>query len=292
MPTSDLSFGIVLPNWVAGDDVTALVDAGVAAEEAGWDGVFLADHLVFPPPPGRGQPARDMAPSPFADPWITLAAIAGRTSRLRLGTWVTPVPRRQPWQLARDLATLDRLSHGRVILGAGVGRRSDYETFGETWNLAEMWRRFDEAVDIIDALWQGQAVTHHGAHYTLTDATVLPTPVQRPRIPVVVGGIWPSKRSLVRGARWDGVVPHVPGDGVIPADGTPVEEHLRAAVEHYRALADEPREIWLPLSPPNASDDYVDRCRDLGATWLYRTKVGTEWSISIEAIRQGPPRQD
>jgi alkanesulfonate monooxygenase SsuD/methylene tetrahydromethanopterin reductase-like flavin-dependent oxidoreductase (luciferase family) len=89
----------------------------------GWDGVFLADHLIFPPPSTIGGSVEADERWDFPDPWITLAAIASRTERIRLGSWITPVARRQPWQLARDLATLDRLSRGRVILGAGLGRR-------------------------------------------------------------------------------------------------------------------------------------------------------------------------
>ena len=289
MSSTPLQYAVVLPNWVAGVDVSSLVDAAVTAEEAGWDGVLLADHLIFPPPPAGGQAQRDMEPMAFPDPWVTLAAIAERTERIRLGSWVTPIPRRQPWQLARDLATLDQLSGGRVVLGAGVGRKSDYEAFGQPWNLAEMWRRFDETADLLDAFWRGEAVNHRGHHFTVSDAVLLPTPVQRRRIPIVVGGIWPSTRSLVRGARWDGIVPHVPGDGVIPPDSTPVEGHLRAVVGHYRSLVEEPGEIWLPLYPPGASSEYRDVCRKLGATWLYRIKEGDAWSISLDGIGRGPP---
>lgn len=290
MPEPRLQYGIVLPNWVAGADVARLVDAAVAAEEAGWDGVFLADHLIFPPPPAGTREARDLPSAAFPDPWIALAGIATRTTRVRLGSWVTPVPRRQPWQLARDLATLDRLSNGRVMLGAGVGRRSDFEAFGDPWSLAGQWERFDEALQLIDAFWRGDPVNHAGPNFTVRNATLLPTPVQRPRIPIVVGGIWPSRRSLVRGARWDGIVPHVPGDGVLPPDDTAVEDHLRATVEHYRTLVDEPGEIMLPLEPPGAGEGYVDVCRELGATWLYRTKHIGEWSLDLESIRVGPSR--
>lgn len=289
MGTEHVRYAVVLPNWVAGEDVSSLVEAAVTAEEAGWDGVLLADHLIFPPPPARGQAPRDMQPMSFPDPWITLAAIAGRTRRIRLGSWVTPIPRRQPWQLARDLATLDRLSNGRVVLGAGVGRKSDYEAFGQDWNLADMWRRFDETAELLDALWRGERVDHHGQHFTVSDAVLLPTPVQRPRIPIVVGGIWPSTRSLVRGARWDGIVPHVPGDGVIPADDIAVEDHIRAAIGHYRSLAEEPGEIWLPLDAPGASPGFRDVCREVGATWLYRVKDDDTWSIALDGIRRGPP---
>lgn len=111
--------GLVIPNWKAGSDVGRLIQAARAAEEAGWDGVFLADHLIFPPPSEIGRPGVPDAFAPMPDPWITLAGIATATRRVALGTWITPVARRHPWQVARDLATLDQLSRGRVILGVG-----------------------------------------------------------------------------------------------------------------------------------------------------------------------------
>lgn len=109
------------------------------------------------------------------DPWIALSAIAARTKTIRLGTSVTPVARRQPWQVARDLATLDRLSGGRVILGAGLGRRPDYEQFGYPWSLKWSAARTDEALSIVNRLWTGNPVTHEGEHFQLTDVVLLPT---------------------------------------------------------------------------------------------------------------------
>lgn len=98
---TDLQYGIALPNWEVAGDTERLVEYGVAAEEAAWDGVFLADHLAMGG--DDGYPA-------FPDPWITLSGIAARTYEIRLGSWVTPIPRRQPWQLARNLTTLDTRS--------------------------------------------------------------------------------------------------------------------------------------------------------------------------------------
>jgi alkanesulfonate monooxygenase SsuD/methylene tetrahydromethanopterin reductase-like flavin-dependent oxidoreductase (luciferase family) len=113
--------GLYLQNSPAylGDlaDPESMVEYAVAAEEAGWDGVFLADGLT--------------PQFPSVDPWITLSGIATRTERLRLGTWVTPIPRRHPWQVAQDLATLDHLSNGRVLLGAGLGNPGNYTTYGQ-----------------------------------------------------------------------------------------------------------------------------------------------------------------
>lgn len=282
--------GLVIPNWEAGSDVGRLVEVAVAAEEAGWDGVFLADHLIFPPPSefgGRSMP-EDFWPMP--DPWITLAGIATATQRVTLGTWITPVPRRQPWQLARDLATLDRLSNGRVVLGAGLGRRPDYELFGESWDLKRIAARADEALTVIDRFWSGESVTHHGDHFQVEGAALLPTPVQKPRIPILVGGLWPRKASVRRGARWDGIMTHFPGDGVLPSDGTPPETHARELVAFYRSVTDHPGEIFLPASPENISDDWRKfAVSTLGATWLYTAKIDGRWTLDLDKVSEGPP---
>lgn len=177
---SELKHGIILPNWEVGGDTERLVEFGVAAEEAGWDGVFLADHLAMGGEDGHPD---------FPDPWITLSGIAARTDEIKLGSWVTPIPRRQPWQLARDLATLDRLSNGRVILGTGLGRSFDYTTYGDPWDPKTLSVKYDEALDIITGLWTGEPFDYDGEHYTVTDAVLKPTPVQEPRIPVIIGGL-------------------------------------------------------------------------------------------------------
>lgn len=280
--------GLVLPNWEAGDDPTRLVEAAVVAEEAGWDGIFLADHLVFPPPSEIGGDTEPEQAAPMPDPFVVLAAIAARTRSVRLGTWVVPVPRRQPWQLARDLATLDLLSDGRVLLGAGLGRRPDHERFGVPWDLPAIGRRFDEALDLLDRFWSGEVVEHAGEHYTVDRVALLPRPQQRPRIPVLIGGLWPNRAFLRRGARWDGIVPHFPGDGVLPGDGVSPEAHLVELVGAYHDLTDDPGEVIVLDAPPGASRDYRDLCSELGVTWLLTAKVNGRWSLDLDRIAAGP----
>jgi alkanesulfonate monooxygenase SsuD/methylene tetrahydromethanopterin reductase-like flavin-dependent oxidoreductase (luciferase family) len=280
--------GVVLPNWEAGADVSRLVEAAVAAEAGGWDGVFLADHLVFPPPSKIGDPFDASQFLPFPDPWIVLTAIAMKTRRVILGTWVTPVPRRQPWQVARDLATLDRLSGGRVMFGVGLGRRPDYEMFGQPWDFKTLGEKADEALAVIDRLWRGESVSYRGRHFTVDGVAVLPTPVQLPRIPIVVGGLWPRRAFLRRGARWDGIMPHFPGDGILPGDGVPPEQHVQGIADAYLGLTDTPGEFFLPHSPVGAGIEYRDLCERAGATWLYTARHDGVWSLDLDVLARGP----
>lgn len=281
--------GLVLPNWEGGAAVSRLVEAAVVAEEAGWDGVFLADHLIFPPPSEIGATSTVDEHWSMPDPWVTLAGIATQTSKVKLGTWITPVARRQPWQMARDLATLDRMSDGRVILGVGLGRRPDYEQFGQPWDFKTIAAKTDEALDLIVRLWTGGRVTHTGVHYQLNDVALLPTPVQQPRIPIVVGGIWPRRPAVRRGARWDGIMTHFPGDGVLPADDSPPEKHATEMVAYYKSLTDQAGEIFLPANPERRSSEWVDVANDLGATWLYTAKHDGSWTLDFDEIGKGPP---
>jgi alkanesulfonate monooxygenase SsuD/methylene tetrahydromethanopterin reductase-like flavin-dependent oxidoreductase (luciferase family) len=170
--------------------VTARVAA--AAEENGWDGVFVWDHLAF------------VWGSPAADPWVTLSAVASATERVRIGTTVTPVARRRPHVLAQTVATLDVLSGGRVIFGAGLGgSASEFGRFGEPTDPKVRAAMLDEGLDLLRRLWAGEHVSHRGLHYLVEGVTLAPLPLQE-RIPIWIGGNRPA--SLRRAARWDGWV--------------------------------------------------------------------------------------
>ncbi len=177
------------------------VVAGLAAEaeEAGWDGCFVWDHLNW------RAPVRLVA-----DPWITLAAIASATERIRIGTMVTPLARRRPAKVARETATLDQLSGGRLVLGVGLGS----DTFGAEWSKTgeelddrRRAQKLDESLEILAAAWSGEPVQHHGEHYTVDDLTFLPRPVQRAGVPVWAAGFPGNIRPIRRAARLDGFFP-------------------------------------------------------------------------------------
>ena len=171
----------------------------VEAEEAGWHGVFVWDNLRFQ------EPVVDVA-----DPWITLAAMAAATERIRLGPMVTPLARRRPVKVARETATLDRLSGGRLTLGVGLGSdqfASEYSITGEELDDRRRASMLDESLEILAAAWSGDAVHHRGGHYTVDGMRFLPRPVQRPGVPVWVAGYYGKPRPVRRAARYQGFFP-------------------------------------------------------------------------------------
>jgi alkanesulfonate monooxygenase SsuD/methylene tetrahydromethanopterin reductase-like flavin-dependent oxidoreductase (luciferase family) len=163
-------------------DPRVLADLAASAEDAGWDGFFLWDHIRYTPP--------DL---PVADPWVALTAIALATERVRIGPLVTPVSRRRPHKLARETITLDRLSGGRLVLGVGLGsdRAGEFEDFEDVVAPRERARLLDDGLERLVAHWRDFA----------------PGPVQRPRIPVWVAARYPNRRPVRRAARWDGLFP-------------------------------------------------------------------------------------
>ena len=169
------------------------------AEEAGWDGIFLWDHVRW------REPVLEVA-----DAWITLAAIAAATQTIRLGPMVTPLARRRPVKVARETATLDRLSGGRLTLGVGLGSdRSGNELItGEELDDRRRAGMLDEALEILTAAWSGEPVrTTVREHYTVDGMRFLPRPVQRPGVPVWVGGYPGKRKPLRRAVRFQGFFP-------------------------------------------------------------------------------------
>jgi alkanesulfonate monooxygenase SsuD/methylene tetrahydromethanopterin reductase-like flavin-dependent oxidoreductase (luciferase family) len=183
-------YGVCLANIGTYSDPRFGVRVAEAAEASGWDGVFVWDHLAF------------VWGAPAGDPWITLAAIASATSVVRIGTAVTPIARRRPHVVAHEVATLDVLSGGRVIFGAGLGgAESEFAKFGEPSDPKVRAAMLDEGLGLLRRLWDGEQVTHRGAHYTVDGVMLQPVPAQE-RVPIWIGGNRPA--SLRRAARWDG----------------------------------------------------------------------------------------
>src|SRR3954465_14663853 len=180
-------------------DPAAVARVAAEAEDYGWHGLFLWDQVNWPDPVRLG-----------ADPWITLAAPPTATKRIRLGPMVTPLARRRPVKVARETATLDRLSGGRLTLGVGLGSArfaSEYSITGEELDDRRRASMLDESLEILAAAWSGETVHHRGEHYMVDGMRFLPRPVQRPGVPVWVAGYYGKPRPVRRAARYQGFFP-------------------------------------------------------------------------------------
>lgn len=267
------------------DEPDELIAQAVAAEDAGWDGWFLWDHLTW---------TDAEAGLPVVDPWVVLGAVAAATSRIRIGTMITPLSRRRPAKLARETTTVDRLSGGRLILGVGLGSPpyGDFARFGDEADATLRARILDESLTVLNGLWSGERFTFDGEHHQVGATTFTPTPVQRPRIPVWVGGVLPNAAPLRRAARWDGSVPVA-----FSADRTlvtPTPEQI-GSMRAVTGRDDEEFDVavWADVADdPSEVAAVVPGYARAGATWYIETArpVG-DWFAGLERrIEQGPPR--
>jgi alkanesulfonate monooxygenase SsuD/methylene tetrahydromethanopterin reductase-like flavin-dependent oxidoreductase (luciferase family) len=248
-------------------DPSALIEVAVAAESAGWDGVFLWDHVMRPP----------REPQPIADPWIAMAAIAVVTTRVRIGPMVTPITRRRPIKLARETITLDHLSDGRLTLGLGLGVDTSRElsAFGEVVDPLVRGQRLDEGVELLLALWSGERVDHHGEHFMADGVTLAPRPVQQPRIPLWFAARGDARKPVRRAARFDGLVP-------IEVDARQLAEMLDV-VRGQRGSLDG---FDVAVRPDGRSQ--YEAFVELGATWVTtETRPGDP---DVVAIASTDPR--
>ena len=260
-----MKFGLSLPN--AGP-VARLVEVARLADSNGWDGVFLWDHIHL---------FRDLRLE-LHDPWVTLGAIAQVTSNVRLGTMVTPLPRRRPQKFAKEVVTLDHLSNGRVVVGVGLGfpPADEYTMFGEDGDDRARADRLDEALEVVTALWTSQPIEHRGAHYSVS-AELHPCPLQRPRPPIWVAAMCPNRRPLHRAARYEGVAP-------IGADGQPITHDELAQVA--RAVGSRLDVIASRMSGPT-----VDEYAAAWATWLSDSRwPADDWLDELHASASRGPR--
>jgi len=277
-----MRYGISISPAGPGGDPAAMAELAAEAEQAGWDGIFLEDYLVY-------QGHVGMA---CYDPWVTMAAMAVATKRVRLGTSVTPVPRRRPWKLASEAVTLDHLSRGRLILGVGSGDINDpgFTATGEATAPAIRAQVLDEGLDILTRLWTGEPVTFQGRHFQVNELTLAPTPVQQPRIPVWIGGDWQVNGVRSRAGRWDGCCVY---KGSPDADW---QDMTAADVRDIRAAVGDRPGYDIALGGRQRAADW-DREREhigaiaqAGATWWSEWVEPGDRQRTIDAVRRGPLR--
>jgi alkanesulfonate monooxygenase SsuD/methylene tetrahydromethanopterin reductase-like flavin-dependent oxidoreductase (luciferase family) len=262
-----LDFGVILPGGTAPEQL----ELAVLADRSGWDGVFVWEA-------GYG-----------VDAWTPLAAMAVRTTRVRLGTMLTPLPWRRPWKVASQVATLDQLSGGRAVLGVGVGAvDAGLPSTGEVTDLRERAAMLDEGIDLIRAAWSG-AHTFAGEHYRFElgrdDLFEATRPVQE-RIPIWVVAVWPRPKSMRRVLRCDGVIPgHEPSPGAA--------REMRAWLTEHGSTADILAE---GETPPAGGAEMVAPWAEAGCTWWMETRWqtpndGDDRLREIhDRIAAGPPR--
>ena len=274
-----MKYGFVLPMG----DARQVADLAQAAEAAGWDGIFV------------WEPVWGM------DAWVCLTAAAMLTSRIRLGTMLTPLSRMRPWKLASETVTLDLLSNGRVILAMGLGAvDTGFIQFGEETDRKQRAELLDEGLEILTGLWKGQPFQFTGQHYQVkpTEFMPPPPPVQQPRIPIWVVGAWPSKKSMARAIRWDGLLPTVLKPKTGAAGASPDEVKRMVEYIQERRTAETPYDVVVegetPGDQPGEAREIIKPWSEAGATWWTETR----WNVNRDAeglrlirqrIEQGPP---
>jgi alkanesulfonate monooxygenase SsuD/methylene tetrahydromethanopterin reductase-like flavin-dependent oxidoreductase (luciferase family) len=271
-----MRYGVILP----GGSATEQLDQAILAEQAGWDGVFVWEAAYG------------------VDAWTLLAGMATVTTRVRLGTLLTPLPWRRPWKVASQVVTLDQLSAGRAVLTVGLGATTtDLPLTGEVSDLPGRAALLDEGIDLIRHLWTG-ATSFHGRHYDYEcerdDLAAVGQPVQE-RIPIWVVGAWPRPKSMRRVLRCDGVVPQYELGG---RDGTP--DDVRAMREWLAERGARPdldviAEGETAATETGAARALVQPWAAAGCTWWLETR----WQMPhhsperMHEIRQriaaGPP---
>lgn len=247
------------------------------AETAGWEGLFVWDHLAY----AWGVPA--------GDPWVILSAVAATTTRLLVGTAVTPLPRRRLQTLAQTVVTLDQLSEGRVVLGIGLGGVADeYTAFGEPGDTRERAVMLNEGLPLFDRLLRGESVEHVGEHYTLHGVRLQPRSTQEPRPPIWVGG--ESRAALRRAGRYDGWVFGGDDENAVMVKSPAQVTDMVATIRKARSATAPFAVAMTGVSTPG-DGALVARYTAAGVTWWLESIHGFRGTArEMEArIAAGPP---
>ncbi len=285
-----MRYGLTVPHFGPFADARVLAGLASGAEAAGWDGFFIWDHVAM------------AWPDDVVDTTVALTAIALATERVRFGALVTPLPRRRVTKVARETATLDRLSGGRLVFGAGLGiYREEFDALGDEPEMRRRASMLDEGLDVLSRLWAGGAVSHAGEHYAVETTGFTPVPVQQPRIPVWVAASWPGRKPFERAARWDGVCAIRRGFELGKAL-TPDDVREIVALCRSQRAAEGPFEVVVSGVTAAGGDRglaKVTTYAEAGATWwledLSPWPYGWEWTGAwpLEAMRErlaaGPP---
>ena len=288
-----MNYAINIINFGDCGDAATLAELARTAEDVGWDGFFVWDHIAW-----------DGRIMPMVDPWVALTAIATSTNRIRIGAMVTPLPRRRPWKFARETVSLDYLSSGRMIVGVGIGDAlAEFKNLGEVADPKTRGTMLDEGLQVVNGLWSGKPFSFVGEHYTVKDAQFLPATLQQPRIPIWVGGKWPNRAPFRRAAQWDGVFPIFSGTDPesYPAQ---IREMILFVLDHRES--DDPFDVTVQGTTPGndliRAVEVAAEYAEAGVTWwqeainerrpdLIERAGKASWLDAVRwRIQQGPPR--
>lgn len=281
-----MKFSVNLANLGFLGDVNVLVGLAVDAEKAGWDAVFLADHVNWPDMDTAGRQLGGF----HVDPWIALGLIAAHTTRMLIGTAVTPIARRRPTKLAREILTLHQLSGGRFVFGAGSGVwPSEFDDLGDSGDLKVRAEQLDEGLELLQKTWSGEDFEHRGTYYQARGRTFCPGGAE---IPIWLGASWPSRKPFRRAARFDGVMA-MNQDYGNPLSLDDVREISQVIATHRDS--DKPFNLGVALNTSDDTSADIERAREyeaVGANWWQDGVFPPAESLDVlrERVRRGPPR--
>jgi hypothetical protein len=276
-----MKYGFVFPRA----DILEAIRFAKTAEKAGWDGFFVWE------------------PTYGIDAWVTLAALAVETEKIRLGTLLSPPSRMRPWKLASEVITLDILSKGRITISVGLGAiDTGFEELGEKVDLKSRAELLDESLDIMKGLWSTQMSNYNGKYYNIKNLFESeffkrhppPKLIQHPSIPIWVVGAWPYEKSMKRTLNYEGVIPTIKNKQGQFEDITP--EHIieiNAYIQENRSKQ-EPFDIIVEGKSPgdesNESESIIKPFIEAGATWWIESDWTTKDLKSLfKRVKQGPP---
>lgn len=259
--------GLTLHTFDELADPYALADLATSAESSGWHGFFLWDHIHYREPVEA-----------VCDPWIALAAVAMRTTTIRIGQMVTPLARRRVHVVARQVVALDQLSHGRMICGFGLGLDSsgrEFSSFGEQLDVRTRAEIYDESLAVFSQLLTGERVTSRGRHVVADNVRFLPKPVQS-HLPIWIAGRWPNRQPLRRASD---------RDGLFLIDAEP--EQVREAKKLVESMGSPNGFDLITHVRPTVSPQQFF---EAGATWVLTTfdPFATRFHEVLRFIEAGP----
>jgi alkanesulfonate monooxygenase SsuD/methylene tetrahydromethanopterin reductase-like flavin-dependent oxidoreductase (luciferase family) len=262
-----MKHGVYVPNFGPFGDAAVMADLARRAEAAGWDGVFVWDHVI-----------RHEGDFDLVDPWVALTAMAVATERVTIGPLITPLPRRRPWNVAKSAVNVDRLSGGRLVLGVGIGsdRGREFSGFGEVADPKTRGDMLDEAIALIHQIWTGEPIHHEGRHYPVDDGIRFLPAAPGGRIPIWVASEGVAPRPVRRAAGLEGVFPI----GITPDD-------LTALLALIDAEGPRPDRYDIVVTGEDDSADWDDTAV---TWWLRRVPWDEPLDATVAIVDAGPPR--